>query len=168
VKRQLVFGYGSLPVEESGVSCVLRDHRRTWDVAMDNRESIPGYKFYVDPDTGERPRVYVAYLSIRPEPGESVPGLAFPVTDDELERLDRRERNYERRDVTDLVEADLGGRVWAYVGSVAGRNRLAQGRSRGTVVVSRGYLEKVRAAFDGVMVPEDLPIRALLRRDIRP
>jgi cation transport regulator ChaC len=154
-----VFGYGSLPAEEGGIPCRLRDHRRGWDVAMDNREVVPGYKVYVDPDSGERPPVHVAYLSITPERGEHVDGYAFPVNDEELAELDERERNYDRRDVSEHCEVE--GRVWAYVGSAAGRRRLDDGRRRGTAVVSRGYLEKVG-------VPTDLPVRALLRRDVGP
>jgi hypothetical protein len=157
VSRQLVFGYGSLPAEEGGVPCRLRDHRRGWDVAMDNRETVPGYKVYVDPTTGERPAVHVAYLSITPHPGEHVDGYAFPVTDAELAELDERERNYDRLDVSE--HCALEGRIWAYVGSAAGRRRLEQGRRRGTAVVSRRYLEKVG-------VPTDLPVRALLRCDV--
>jgi hypothetical protein len=157
---QFVFGYGSLPAERSGMPCRLRDHRCHWGVAMDNRETIPGYKVYVDPATGERPAVEVAYLSITPHEGEHVDGYAFPVTDEELVALDRRERNYVRCDVSELVD-DLGGRVWAYVGSAAGRRRLERGRRRGTAVISRGYLEKVARA-----VPRDLPVRTLLRRDV--
>jgi cation transport regulator ChaC len=160
VRRQFVFGYGSLPAEKTGVPCRLRDHRRHWGVAMDNRDTIPGYKVYIDPDSGDRPAVEVAYLSITPEPGGSVDGVAFEVTDEELAALDRRERNYEREDVTDEIEADLGGRVWAYVGSAAGRQRLATGRRRGTAVISRGYLEKVPD------IEPDLPVRELLRRDV--
>ena len=64
-----MFGYGSLPAEEAGIACRLHDHRLGWDVAMDNREVVPGYKVYVDPATGERPAVEVAYLSITPAPG---------------------------------------------------------------------------------------------------
>jgi cation transport regulator ChaC len=161
VRRQLVFGYGSLPAERGGLPCRLHDHALGWDVAMDNREVVPGYKVYLDPHTGRRPAVEVAYLSITPEPGAGVDGVAFPVTDEQLAALDRRERNYVRHDVTDLVDADLGGRVWAYVGSVAGRLRLARGRRRGTAVVARAYLEKVR-----FRVPPDLPVRALLRCDV--
>jgi hypothetical protein len=156
-----VFGYGSLAAEQGGVPCRLRDHRRGWDVAMDNRKTILGYKVYIDPETGERPHVHVAYLSITPHPGEHVDGYAFPVTDDELVALDARERNYERRDVS--AHCDLEGRVWAYVGSAAGRRRLEEGRRRGTAVISRGYLEKVQR-----VVPPDLPVRALLRCDVRP
>ncbi len=163
MKRQLVFGYGSLPAEEVGVECRLHDHGLGWEVAMDNREVVPGYKVYVDPQTGTRPAVEVAYLSITPEPGASVDGIAFPVSDEMLAELDERERNYVRHDVTELVDADLGGRVWAYVGSLAGRLRLARGRRRGTAVVARGYLEKVPADL-----PPDLPVRTLLRRDVGP
>jgi cation transport regulator ChaC len=163
VSRALVFGYGSLLADEAGVECRLHDHRCGWDVAMDNREVIPGYKVYVDPATGRRPPVEVAYLSISPHEGECVDGVAFPVGDAELAELDRREHNYDRREVTDLVGADLGGRIWAYVGKAEARLRLARGRRRGTAVVSRGYLEKVRAA---VAVPPDLPVRTLLRRDV--
>jgi cation transport regulator ChaC len=168
VRRQHVFGYGSLPAETAGVPCWLHDHHRDWGVAMDNRRTVPGYKIYLDPDSGERPPVYVAYLSIRPEPGARVDGTAFAVDDAQLALLDRRERNYERRDVTDLLDADLGGRVWAYVGSAAGRRRFARGREDGTAVVSRGYLERVRAAFPKVTVPPDLEVRTLLRCDVGP
>ena len=156
-----MFGYGSLPAETVGIECRLHDYGLGWDVAMDNREVVPGYKVYVDPSSGTRPEVEVAYLSITPEPGASVEGIAFPVSDDELAELDERERNYVRHDVTELVDAELGGRIWAYGGSLAGRLRLARGRRRGTAVVSRGYLAKVG-------VPTDLPVRALLRRDIGP
>ena len=156
-----MFGYGSLSAEETGVACRLHDHALGWDVAMDNREVVPGYKVYLDPSTGTRPEVEIAYLSITPEPGKSVDGVAFPVSDEELAELDERERNYVRHDVTDLVDADLGGRIWAYVGSLAGRLRLARGRRRGTAVVSRGYLERVG-------VPTDLPVQELLRRDVGP
>ena len=156
-----MFGYGSLPAEQGGIPCRLRDHRRGWDVAMDNRETIPGYKFYVDPATGERPPVHVAYLSITPHPGEHVDGYAFLVTDEQLAVLDERERNYDRHDVS--AHCDLEGRVWAYIGSAAGRRRLDEGRRQGTAVVSLGYLESVRR-----VVSPDLPVRRLLRRDVGP
>jgi cation transport regulator ChaC len=158
-----VFAYGSLAADRGGVPCRLRDHRRCWDVAMDNRETIPGYKVYLDPETGEQPPVSVAYLSIVPAADECVEGVAFAVTDEELAALDRRERNYDRREVTHLIEGDLGDRVWAYFGSADGRRRLADARRGGTGVVARGYLEKVPAA---IAVPDDLPVVPLLRRDV--
>jgi hypothetical protein len=138
---------------------VLRDHRRSWGVAMDNRRTIPGYKFYVDPETGERPEVYVAFLCIWHEPGASVEGVLLQVDDDGLAALDRRERNYDRHDVSPHVDAD--GRVWAYVASAAGRERCAAGRAAGRAVVSTEYLAGVPDSE-----PPDLPVRPLLRRDV--
>jgi gamma-glutamylcyclotransferase (GGCT)/AIG2-like uncharacterized protein YtfP len=158
--KALVFGYGSLSVV-SGRRCVLRDHRRGWGVAMDNRRTIPGYKYYVDSETGERPAVYVAFLSIWPDPGARVEGVAIEVDDAGLAVLDARERNYDRRDVSAFVEPELGARVWAYVGSAAGRERFAAGRAAGTAVVAEEYLALVAAAK-----PPDLPVRPLLRRDV--
>ena len=154
-----VFGYGSLVRRPGGIPCHLLGHRRAWNVAMDNRRTIPGYKYYVDPDTGERPPVHVAFLNIYPAAEGRVNGIAFPVTAEALDELDGRERNYDRCDVSDLVDVD--GRVWAYVGSEAGRARCAAGRAAGTAVVAQQYLQQVRHAE-----PPDLPVRPLLRRDV--
>lgn len=177
-----VFGYGSLlrrpsagdPGPARGVPCFLRGYRRGWDVAMDNRRTIPGYKYYVDANTGERPPVYVTFLNIRPEPGGWLSGIAFRVTNSMLEALDRRERNYERRDVTELVDTDFGGPVWAYVGTASGRGRYVTGRAEGTAVVSDQYVDKVRedfrsfgpemvAEFEATTDPLDVPVIELRR-----
>jgi cation transport regulator ChaC len=170
-----VFGYGSLLTDRRGAPCRLRGHRRRWDVAMDNRETVPGYKVYVDPKTGEQPPVHVAYLSISPHARAHVTGVAREICDEELATLDRRERNYDRREVGDLIDAELDGPVWAYVGSSQARRRLAAGRAEGTAVVSEGYLDGVRQGFDALGLLDefeattgalDLPVVPLLRRDV--
>ena len=61
-----------------GVPCRLRGQRRGWGVAMDNRRTLPGYRYFLDPATGERPAVYVAFLDIRPDAGARVDGVVFP------------------------------------------------------------------------------------------
>ena len=155
-----VFGYGSLPAAVEGTPSTLRDHRRGWAVAMDNRVTIPGYKYYLDEDGG-RPDVYVAFLAIRPEPGATVDGVTFAVDEAALAELDARERNYDRVDVSGLVDPDPGGRVWAYAGSAAGRERLAAGRAAGTAVVAEQYVTLVAHAE-----PPDLPVRRLFRCDV--
>ena len=127
---------------------------------MDNRRTIPGYKVYLDPETGERPAVYVTFLCIWPEAGASVEGVVFVVDDAGLALLDRRERNYDRHDVSAHVDAD--GPVWAYLASDAGRERFAAGRAAGTAVVSEEYLALVPGGD-----PPDLPVLPLLRRDVR-
>jgi hypothetical protein len=143
----------------AGEPRVLRGHRRGWGVAMDNRRTIPGYKFYVDPVTGDRPEVFVTFLCVWPEPGASVQGVVFEVDDDGLAALDRRERNYDRHDVSAHVDVD--GPVWAYLGSAAGRERFAAGHATGTAVVSEEYLALVPD-----VEPPELPVLPLLRRDV--
>lgn len=70
----------------------------------------------------------------------------MPVAAQRLPALDARERNYARVDASDAV-APAQGRVWAYVGTSAGRRRLRRGRAEGRAVVSRDYPERTRAAF---------------------
>jgi cation transport regulator ChaC len=185
--REFVFGYGSLVAlgqlaptrafSAEGFVTDLSDFRRCWGVAMNNRVSIPGYKYYLD-DQGHRPHVHVAFLDVRPAPGESVNGVCLPVTRDHLAALDDRERNYVRRDVTAMcdVPADTA-RVWVYLGSSAGRRRLTTARAARRAVVDRAYLEGVAAAFTTLgpaeyelcapsLDPGDLPVRPLDRHDL--
>jgi hypothetical protein len=157
-----VFAYGSLVDDARGVPCSLRGWRRGWGVAMDNRRTLPGYRYFVD-DSG-RPDVYVAFLDIQPDAGARVDGVIFPA---DLAALDARERNYARVDVE--VDADVGGPVWAYVGLPEARSRLAAGRGAGTAVVWEEYIARVREGFAALRVAfdvgVDLPVRAL--REVR-
>src|SRR3954469_1501646 len=168
-----VFGYGSLLRRPGGVPCHLLGHRRAWNVAMDNRRPIPGYKYYVDPATGERPPVRVAFLNLYPAPDGAVNGIALPVSPEELAELDRRERNYDRIDVTPLLDADLGGTVWTYRGTEAARERF----EAGTAVVSRDYFDAIRDGFAAVGGLDEferttdrltVPLRRLRRVDLPP
>lgn len=179
--REFVFGYGSLlrPREMRGDATpgILRGFRRGWNVAMDNRRDLPGYKYYVDEATGERPEIYVTFLNIWEQEGATVNGLAFPVGPDTLDVLDDRERNYARQDVTEHVAADLDGRVWAYVGTADARERFETGRAAGTSVVSAAYERKVRQdfgtfgadwleLFDATTDERAVPLRRLRRIEI--
>jgi cation transport regulator ChaC len=168
-----VFGYGSLVRRPGGIPCHLLDHRRAWNVAMDNRRTIPGYKYYVDPATGERPPVRVTFLSLYPAAEGRVNGAAFPVTADELDELDERERNYDRIDVTRLIDVDVGGAVWTYLGSEAARERFATGPA----VVAQDYFDAIRGAFAAAgdleafersTDPLTVPLRRLARVDVPP
>jgi gamma-glutamylcyclotransferase (GGCT)/AIG2-like uncharacterized protein YtfP len=148
--RQYVFGYGSLLERFSADGprvCEVGGYRRTWNVAMDNSRTIPGYKHYVDAATGEREPWFVTFLNIVPDPDARVNGLLFAVDDALLHQLDRRERNYTRTELpVEVPDAD-GGRVWAYVGSDDGVRRFHLGRNAGRAVVSREYLDGVRDDF---------------------
>lgn len=154
---QLVFGYGSLvagldrvPTREPsdrGWVADLRGHRRAWGVAMDNSRAIPGYKRYLDPESGEPPAVFVAFLDVAPDGGAAVNGVLSPVSPEELRVLDLRERNYRRVEVTDRLRPPAGVRAWTYEGTPEARERLDGALSMGRAVISRDYLEGVERCF---------------------
>jgi hypothetical protein len=147
-----VFGYASLVLDAGAeaIRAVLPGYRPVWGVATDNRRAIPGYKMYLRRSDGVRPAVYVAFLDLEPDPGGEIEGIVRPVSKEKLDELDRRERNYDRIEVTREIVSDgapVEGPVWAYRGSRAGRERLRRGRAEGCAVVSRDYAEKVVAGF---------------------
>jgi cation transport regulator ChaC len=147
-----LFAYGSLlPAGATTLPAEARPGRltgwqRSWGVAMDNSVDLPGYKHFVAPD-GERPALLVAFLDIAPKAGASVSGVVLPVSSAELPGLDERERNYARVEVTEQIDADLRGRVWAYVGLDAARERLAVGRREGRLAIASSYHARVLAGF---------------------
>jgi hypothetical protein len=182
--RRFVFGYGSLAADlggaptrayhDHGFTAVLSGFTRGWGVAMDNRRDLPGYKYYTAPD-GIRPPVHVAFLDIAAGDGE-VNGLCLPVDDAALAELDSRERNYERVDVSDRLDAP-GARVYAYAGRPEARARLSAGRAGGTAVIHAGYLEAVRRGFASLggdelaqaepsLDPDGLPVCELIRHEL--
>lgn len=143
-----VFGYGSLAADLSrGRLATLTGHRRCWGVAMDNRRDLPGYKWYRQRATHRRPHAFVAFLDIVGAAGGAVNGLCLPVDGAGLERLDARERNYRRVDVTDRIEAPPPGRVWAYAGSAEGRERQRTGVRERRLLISQEYVDDVEDAF---------------------
>jgi gamma-glutamylcyclotransferase (GGCT)/AIG2-like uncharacterized protein YtfP len=151
-----VFGYGSLMERPDGddrddpLVCELRNYRRAWNVAMDNSQTIPGYKHYVDRHSGIRGPWFVTFLNIVPDPHATVNGVMLEVDDALLEQLDERERNYERIDVSSDVAEAVDGQVWAYVGSPAAVRRFQIGKHTSRAVISRGYYDHVREDFAGV------------------
>jgi len=187
---QFVFAYGSLVTppgaalrrrwSADGFVADLLGFQRVWGVAMDNRRDLPGYKYYTDTG-GRRPEVFVTFLDVRrsPDAGARVNGLCLPVDDARLAALDRRERNYERIDVSEVVSVDGadGIRVWTYAGSAAGRERLRSGVAAGTAVIDANYLDGVRDGFAllgepehracaGSLDPGGLPVVALRRHEL--
>jgi cation transport regulator ChaC len=150
-----VFGYGSLvelkqPLTVAGrlypaVPGRLHGFRRRWAVAMNNWETSDAQKHFLDPESGLKPRVAVAYLDIEEAAGEAVNGLAIPVDADRLAELDRREGNYRRLDVSAAFEPAISHTVFAFHGTDAARARADQNGE--PVYVSRQYAERVRRAF---------------------
>lgn len=152
-----VFGYASLvalrdPVEIEGaeyspVPGRLNGFRRRWAVAMDNWDAANDHKHFLDPGTGKRPRVRVAYPDVEPSEGGTVNGLAIPVDAARLDALDAREVNYRRAEVSKAFEPAVARPVFAYVGTDAARERCQAGIAQGNIYVSGQYLAGVREAF---------------------
>jgi hypothetical protein len=144
---------------------------------MDNRRELPGYKYYTGPD-GDRPAAYVAFLDVHETeaPDQATNGHCFPVDERQLQQLDLRERNYARLDVSDRIDAN-GGRVWTYVGTADGRERLALGRRIGALAIDAYYLRRVQTAFAALgereyrqsrqsLDPGDIPVIELTRHAV--
>lgn len=152
-----VFGYGSLvelkqPLALDGrlhpaMPGRLRGFRRRWCVAMNNWETSEDEKHFLDPASGLKPRVAVAYLDLEEAAGEAVNGLAVPVDARRLAELDRREVNYRRLEVSAAFEPATPHAVFAYRGTAAARARCRAGEDGTEVYVSRQYAERVRRAF---------------------
>jgi cation transport regulator ChaC len=152
-----VFGYASLVALEDAASLPgrLRGYRRFWGVAMNNWEGGEDTKHWLDRESGERPRIRVAYLDLREEEGSVVNGLALPVDAERLAQLDAREINYERVEVTAAFEPAGSPtppvdalRVFTYVGLAAARERCQLGADEGNVIISSDYVGTVRRAFE--------------------
>jgi len=159
-----VFGYGSLTRPESVSEDVgrrlsraqmpvagLAGWRREWNVGS-NSQSHPE-RTIRNPDGSVFTGV-VAVLGIVEEPGVSCSGAVFPVTAGDLAKLDLRERNYRRVDVTDAVTftgKTAGCVVYTYVPRVEAVDRLENARAEGTeVIVRTAYLEQTKAGFAGL------------------
>ena len=114
---------------------------------MDNARSIPGYKRYLDPATGEPASGFVVFLNIVPDPDRCVNGVLLAVSAEDLTELDRRERNYQRIDVSAHLAEPGDGTVWSYAGSRAAVERFETGRRSDRAMISRAYRDSVRRGF---------------------
>jgi cation transport regulator ChaC len=183
VSDEYVFAYGSLLRDLGGSldrrlePCRLRDHRRAWNVAMDNTLTLASYKLYLSAADSSRPAVFVTFLNLIPDDGRHVSGVLFAVNAEELAALDQRERNYDRRDVTGLIDEHPAGRVWTYIGKPEAEQRFALGAREGRAVIDKAYLESVRAGFqliaadaleefDATTDPHGCPVLELRRVEI--
>jgi cation transport regulator ChaC len=187
-EAQYVFGYGSLLERHQGRGASGRSHvetrpaeltgyRRTWNVAMDNTRTIPGYKYYVDAETGERRDWFVVFLNVVVEPAAQVNGVLLPASDEFLSELDRRERNYERVDVSRLLSPAVSGPAWVYAGSPAAVQRFQAGLRADRAVIARGYYQQViddfaaqgddaLRSFEQLTEPPPCPVVDLRRIDV--
>ena len=92
----------------------------------------------------------VVSLGLAAADDESCNGVIVRVTADELARLDWRERDYERTDVTEQIRLDSGGQrpqVMTYVPRQSAIERYEAARDAGRAGIRQTYWELVAAAF---------------------
>ena len=92
----------------------------------------------------------VVSLGLVAADSETCNGVIVRVSADELARLDWRERDYERTDVTDLVRRDDDGpieRVMTYVPRATAIERYEAARDRRRAGIRQSYWELVNTAF---------------------
>ena len=132
----LVFGYGSLagPSRAGRACCATTRAAGTWRWTTATRSPATSSTSTPRPASARRS----TSRSWHPAGAgrERRRRVVFAVDDERLAALDRRERNYDRRDVP-RARRCRRRRVWAYVGSAPGRARFAAGRAAGTAVVER-------------------------------
>jgi cation transport regulator ChaC len=165
-----VFGYGSLvsppsiarTLEREVVApgdrsiAVLRGYGRRWNYGSLHLRA----RWELDGSSVESGIVVSLGLA---RADESCNGVVVRVSEGELGRLDWRERDYERTDVTSLVSLVSGAgagwsgqrRVFTYVPRPGAVARYERARDDGCAAVRRDYVELVRQAF-GELGPEHL------------
>ena len=160
-----VFGYGSLVSPVSLGSTIGRLPVRGRDfLAAELRgwERRWNYGYLIAPEryTGSEVSSIdtVVALGIVPAPSAVMNGVIASVSGTELARLDRRERRYERVDVTDAVELLEGNAaefeidaVITYVPTDAPVADYVDGRDRGRAGIEVRYWDLVNTAFDDLL-----------------
>jgi dephospho-CoA kinase len=161
VSATWVFGYGSLVSPSSLGATLGRPVRlddggwfeahvegwgRRWNYGIGH---VRG--FWTAADGAVRELTLVA-LGVVPSPAESVNGVVVRVTADELARLDLRERDYDRVDVTDATSvapdgAELDGPVVTYVPRSRAIEAFEQARDAGRAAIEQRYWDLVDGAF---------------------
>lgn len=120
----------------------------------------------------------IVALGVIPSSGESTNGVIGWVETTELVELDRRERHYDRVDITELVDADAvdrgDERVMTYVPRPVAIEHYERARDRGCAAIEQRYWDLVSAAFSALGTvqherylettpPPDVPVLAMDR-----
>lgn len=122
---------------------------------MDNRVNLPHYKYYLDSRSGQRFDGFVAFLNVYPAPNAQILGILFAVNDQEIQRLDQRERNYQRLEISQCLTMPPNTAqnfppswsAWVYRGLDAAEQRYRQGVAVGKIAIAQPYADTVAAAY---------------------
>lgn len=89
-------------------------------------------------------------LNIYPQKESRINCILYRIDEGDLLKFDKRERGYQRVDVTDKIEEYriTGGRVYVYVGPAD--QPLGAASGPGKYIIVREYVEQVTGACDGI------------------
>jgi cation transport regulator ChaC len=168
---------GAAAVENKDCArAALRGWKRSWSVGMDNTGAAEVH--YVDPATGDPPPGQILFLNLEPDGAARTEGIVFRIPPSQLIHIDRREQDYVRVQVTDMLDLapgfDCPDVVWAYVGKDEYVRLARQAIIRGTALILRQYLDAACDAlgsYDGLLLqtfaetelPARVPVVALTR-----
>jgi cation transport regulator ChaC len=160
-----VFGYGSLVSPESFGATIGRDLRsgidlfeaelagygRRWNYALGSSSGR-----LTDGSRDEQLRTIIA-LGLVAADDEAANGIIGWVRDDEVGALDRRERRYDRVDVTALTTSatDVEGPIVTYVPRLEAVDDYEAARDQGVAAIELRYWDLVDHAF-GELGPRQL------------
>ena len=155
--KKYVFGYGSLvsqeslrrtlkhPIDKVDLA-VLNGWSRDWSILLDNSNGKGRYEL----EDGTVPK-YVAVLNIFKPSASELPknpnGVLFEVNEEDLMFLDGRETHYIRKDVTEDIEADVDGKVYAYVGLEEYKTLY---KNSAEAILAQSYIDIVNRGFDSI------------------
>ena len=162
--KNYIFGYGSLvnlaslqktkgDADLDSINyhyCHLLKHVRIWNVGMDNSKQIKGYKYYVNPTDLKQPDIFVTFLNVQESSDYAVKGILFEVSQEELLFFDQRERQYSRKDITDLLDIEIDGTAWVYTGLPDSMKRFEEAFENNRAVISQAYQELVNSAYQSL------------------
>ena len=153
--QNYIFGYGSLvsaqDVErtlghppQSLIPTTLNGWVRDWSIILDNTTTTRRYETLPERTVPH----FVAILNIhQPRSGENATnpnGVLFPVSDEEMSKMDSREKHYHRIDVTADIIDKPDGKVYTYVGM---DEFLETPALRQQAVLPKSYLDLVEQGF---------------------
>lgn len=161
-EESAIFGYGSLlsiaSLEKtlgrkySGpfIVCELEGWRRSWDVAMPNKEATKKsgqWIFYAETPSGKMYPDNILYLNVRKVSGSRINGILFVVNPKELVEFDEREWIYDRPEATSQLRGATvqNGRAYVYV--ALPEYVMTNVASPAQAAVRKTYLEHLEKGF---------------------
>lgn len=160
-----IFGYGSLlsiaSLEKtlgrnySGpfIACELEGWRRSWDVAMPNKEATkkPGqWIFYAETSSGRMYPDNILYLNVRRISGSRINGTLFVVNSQDLRGFNEREWIYNRVDATNQLHGASVEDGTAYVYVARPEYVMTNVASPAQAAVRKTYLEHLERGFNNL------------------